>query len=102
MGSADWRRSKRPTISRTHRSSSALEMRAGIDTCSTPPTRRACTVLRRLALRTTSTCIAISRRRYPSLRLRRGDVLALERQQRVAGHDGPAVAHLEPPAAEVG
>src|SRR5271169_5414863 len=59
------RRSIRRTISATHRCSSATVMLAGIETRSTPPTSRACTVLRRRALRTTSTFTVrtVSRRR---------------------------------------
>jgi hypothetical protein len=54
MGAVASRRWKRATISATHLSSSALVMRAGIEICKTPSTRRACTVFRLLALRMTS------------------------------------------------
>jgi hypothetical protein len=49
----------RRTISPTYLASSARVMVAGMQTRSTSSTWRACTVLRRRALRTTSTCIGI-------------------------------------------
>jgi hypothetical protein len=54
IGSVAALRWNRPTISATQRSSSAFDMRAGIETCTTPSTSRACTVLRRFGLRMTS------------------------------------------------
>jgi hypothetical protein len=58
-GSGLLRRSKRRTISATHRRSSVADIAAGMLTRSTPSTRRADTVLRRRALRTTSTSTTV-------------------------------------------
>src|ERR1700694_1285327 len=95
------RRCMRRIISATHFSSSALVIVAGIETRSTPSTSRAWTVLRRLALRSTSTFTASEG--SPSRDRSDGGAVGFRTEEHndvAAGQ--PVIAGLEPAAAEVG